>query len=102
MDIGGQEVVYFYNPGVNAVRNCPVAVTLAMANYRTFNVEAVIFVDDLFMRLSEETKKFVIAHEYGHAISGHFRKLVKMRLTGVRNTILITRSLSIPIQQKIR
>ena len=75
MDISGQEVVYFYNPGVNAVRNCPVAVTLAMANYRTLNVEAVIFVDDLFMRLSEETKKFVIAHEYGHAISGHFQKI---------------------------
>ena len=44
-----------------------------------FGNEEKIYVDKIFLSLSENTKKFVVAHELGHLVNGHMKgSLVKL------------------------
>ena len=75
MDLNGTSVPYIYNPGACAGMNMPIAMSLALTNFKTMQVHLLIFVDDTFMKMSPIAQKFIISHEYGHIINHHLEKM---------------------------
>ena len=72
--IDGNSYYILYLPKMIAETNLRIAAVATLESSYSNNNEYIVAVDDLFIKMPDSLREFVIAHEVGHIVLGHTAK----------------------------